>query len=510
METPENKVPAPSTPAPKSEGDLSTAPVIGPSFIPKPDATVPRVAATAPVTTPVAPPLSTPAAPPAPGVVPPPPPVTPVPLPKPTTPIPLAPVAPVPVVPPTPPAVPVVPPASPQSGAGHVDLGKVLLPKKEVHGSQSAQRVNAAEVLASEATPMARTAPEIAAMPAPVKPAGEESSVKPLQTFRSDIEKVVEGKNVSVVSIAAAEAARRDTAGTANAHASTTEVAQQPSQAPQDSGRTIWLSVSMLIGGVLMLGAGGGALAYFLSIPTSTPIAVSPQAPFIAVDETKVIELQPGTDTFRRGPIMSALEKGRKETKIPLGLVNRLLPVVGSGNSAQEIAAPDFLYALMPSIPQELLRTLEPVYLLGVHSFDENQSFLILRADLYEVAYGAMLKWERTLFDDLTPLFVRTPSLRIEDTPVVPVEPALSTSTASSTVASTTPGAAPSRIVQTIFIDKVIENRDTRSIVNEAGDVLLLWTFLDRNTILITTNEYTLREIINRTQNASIVPIQTQ
>jgi hypothetical protein len=386
----------------------------------------------------------------------------------------------------------------------------VLLPKKEIHGSQSAQRVNAAEVLASEATPMARTAPEIAAMPAPVKPTGEESSVKPLQTYRSDIEKVVEGKNVSVVSIAAAEAARRDTAGTANAKTPAEAVAPQPAQAPQDTGRTIWLSASMLIGGVLMLGAGAGAIAYFLSIPTSTPIMVSPQSPFIAVDETKIIELQSGADTFRRGPIMSALETGRKETKIPLGLVNRLLPVVGSGNSAQEIAASDLLYAFMPNIPQELLRTLEPTYLLGVHSFDENQSFLIVRADLYEVAYGGMLKWERTLFDDLTPLFVRTPSVRIEDVPTIPVEPIISTSTATSTATSTVPVAQPPRIVQKVFVDKVIENRDTRSILNEAGDVLLLWTFLDRNTILITTNEYTLREIINRTQNASIVPIQTQ
>jgi len=52
-----------------------------------------------------------------------------------------------------------------------------------------------------------------------------------------------------------------------------------------------------------------------------------------------------------------------------------------------------------------------------------------------------------------------------------------------------------------------VENRDTRSYLNSSGDILLLWTFLGRNIILITTNEYTLREVLSRMSSAPVVPI---
>jgi len=46
------------------------------------------------------------------------------------------------------------------------------------------------------------------AAPAPDKPK-DESFVKPIETYQSDIEKLVQDKNVSVLTIAAAEAERR-------------------------------------------------------------------------------------------------------------------------------------------------------------------------------------------------------------------------------------------------------------------------------------------------------------
>jgi hypothetical protein len=35
---------------------------------------------------------------------------------------------------------------------------------------------------------------------------------------------------------------------------------------------------------------------------------------------------------------------------------------------------------------------------------------------------------------------------------------------------------------------------------------LLLWGFINRNTLVITTNEATMREVISRLKNAPIVP----
>jgi UDP-N-acetylglucosamine transferase subunit ALG13 len=59
-------------------------------------------------------------------------------------------------------------------------------------------------------------------------------------------------------------------------------------------------------------------------------------------------------------------------------------------------------------------------------------------------------------------------------------------------------------------VDKIVENHDARVIQNNTGDVSLLWTFIDRNTLIITTNDATLREIISRLQTAPVTPIPGQ
>ena len=91
---------------------------------------------------------------------------------------------------------------------------------------------------------------------------------------------------------------------------------------------------------------------------------------------------------------------------------------------------------------------------------------------------------------DLGPLFTRTPSPTIN--------------TATTPAATSTSTATPASLT---FADKIVENRDARVITNQVGDILLLWTFLDHGTILITTNDATLREIVSR---ASSAPVQVQ
>jgi hypothetical protein len=148
------------------------------------------------------------------------------------------------------------------------------------------------------------------------------------------------------------------------------------------------------------------------------------------------------------------------------------------------------------AIPQTLLRTMTGPYLFGVHSFDENQPFFIIETDSYETAYRGMLDWERTMQGDLGALFARNPSPK---TPVVPIDTPVASTTASSTP-------SVSDFIQTGFVDRVVENQDARVVLNEQGDLVLLWTFLGRNRIVITTNEYTLREVISRMSSAPVVP----
>src|SRR3989344_4325953 len=102
-----------------------------------------------------------------------------------------------------------------ESGAGHVDLNKVLLPKKDTPGRtvDSAQRINAGALLEQEQkATLQASAPTAPAKPAAAPPPQkkpEDPMIAPLQTFKGDIESLIQNTNASTVSIAAAEAARR-------------------------------------------------------------------------------------------------------------------------------------------------------------------------------------------------------------------------------------------------------------------------------------------------------------
>ncbi len=369
-----------------------------------------------------------------------------------------------------------MPPQNPQTPP--IDPASFLLPKKE-QTPTTAQRVNAGVLLQQEQT--ATLKPEPAATPeksSPVQaPNQPKEGVSSLQTYRGDIEKVVEG-GASIVSMASAEAERRSQQGGAPA---------TPVEVP-------WRQYLSIAAGVVLLALAGGAIAYLATRNPTVPVAQPPQAPFIAVDETVPVQL---AAQLNRATVLSSLSQAKANTKLALGLVAWLYPlraqVQGSTTAPQALTGPEFLASFAPNAPQSLLRVMLPTYLVGLHSYDENEIFMLFAVDSYEVAYAGMLEWERSMRGDLSPLLDRTPSLH--NTAVVVGQGAAS-STASSV----------GSLIDTGFVDKVVENRDTRVVQNEQGDILLLWTMLGRNTVLITNNEYTLREVIGRINTAPSIP----
>jgi hypothetical protein len=125
-----------------------------------------------------------------------------------------------------------------------------------------------------------------------------------------------------------------------------------------------------------------------------------------------------------------------------------------------------------------------------------------------------MLAWEESMYNDLTPLFKRVPPVHARPTgPTPTIEDPIGTSTASSSPAATSTPAATTTAIeapqffQGNFLDQIVENHDARVMLSQDGDILLLWTFLDRSTIVVTTNEATLREIISRLSQPSVISL---
>ncbi len=372
------------------------------------------------------------------------------------------------------------PSVPPPTGAGAVDLSKILLPKKDP-SVDSAQRVNAGALLQSEQTAvLTPTAQPIAPAPQP-KPAPQkdESVVRSVETYQGDIEKLVQNKNVSVVSIAAAEAGRRE-AGSIGAAA-----------AQEDGGSPV-ARVALIIGGVLLLLCTIGLVFFILRPVPSVEIPPAVASPFITVDETKVFTVPAGD--LGHAAVINALDAQRQAISLSLGLIARLYLAeasVSSSTALVPLTAQRVLSLLSPSMPDTLSRAVDPnQYLLAVHAYAGNQALLILKTTAYEQAFSGMLAWEGTMKQDLSPLFSYTPPAKIITSPVA-------TSTATTT---------PPVLAQSGFVDKIVENHDARVVLDANGNIVLLWTFADRNTIVITTNEATLREIISRLNTASVVP----
>ncbi len=364
-----------------------------------------------------------------------------------------------------------------------IDLKKILLPKKEAPSVASSQRINAGILLEQEQqATLAKPKPEVAPQAPP--PPKEESGVRSLETYRGDIEQVIQKKNVSVVSIAAAEEERRTLAGK--------EPAPQKSAEEVQNSHDLGLRIAAIAGGVFLLVAAAGLLAFiFLKPQANAPVQNVLPAPFISIDQTQVIPIP--MEQWGRPSLVAAVLSAREKTALSLGLMARLYVTEASTTEfVRPVAAQTLLTTLAPEIPAQLLSSLSGEYLLGVHSFDGNQAFLILDIEHYEGAYAGILAWEWNMQRDLEPLFTRTPRPRIPE----------------ENIATTTPAASSTQqFLPTTFVDRIVENRDARVIQNEFGDLLLLWTFLDRNTLLITTNEYTLREVVSRLNRLPVIPL---
>jgi len=378
-----------------------------------------------------------------------------------------------------------------QNSKNSLDLGNILLPKKDAPSVDSARRADAGTLMQQEQAATLKPQASGDSVSRPFVPHTPHGDVAPLQTFQGDIASAIGNKGVSVVSIAAAEANRRGTQ----------PVSQDEQITNTQAPRTL-RNITFALIGLLFVAGAVGALGYIVISTSPLPQQQAGVAPFIAIDSTNKVSVPQDIQT---AGLMQRLVAAKNSVSISLGLVAQLYieqQATTTGATPTYMNAQTLLTTLAPSLPQTFVRNLAPVYLLGVHSFGVNQPFLLMNVDSYTQAYAGMLAWETTMKKDLSPLFSYTPAPKI----VVQQTPVATTTTASSTVSSTTTNPTPNiPTLQTGFTDAIVENHDARVTKDQSGTINFLWTFLDRQTLVITTNPDTLHEIITRLQQAPIL-----
>lgn len=311
------------------------------------------------------------------------------------------------------------------------------------------------------------------AAPAPQSPRVDpQSPLKPLRTFKLDAQESVKANRTSLVSVAAAEERRR-------ASGSGPQLLETRPRTPFP-----WKRIAVGVASLALILLGGAAIAYVvIGPPTVEPPTEVQASTIMYVDGSTEVELQ----SLDHTALVRKLTELRDDAGLSLGLIREFfltLPITQTATDGEETVGKrlattqEAMDVLSPNMPDSLSRALQPEFIMGAHVFDGNQAFIVFRTDAYQQAVAGMLDWEYAMRAELSPFFDRNPR------PRTPGE---------ATNSTTTP-----RVIPSSFVDAIVRNHDARVLYNEAGDIILLYAFLDQRTIAVTTNENTLFELASR------------
>lgn len=310
------------------------------------------------------------------------------------------------------------------------------------------------------------------------KPKKPDIGQKPIRTYESDLAEALSRQKSSVASIAIAESRKRED--------------EEKVVLPSQSSKKFSLILTSLI--LIVLGLGGGYYLYLQS-PLATVVVdkqIEQIPSLIKADTQKVVRVSPNNKiTFKK-----EISNQFNNQEIKAGNITEIVFVQTIGSTTSKISETQFIDSLEFNITDTLKRTLGQGIMTGVFSTNgtessTNEPFIILKTDFFQNAFAGMLKWEAEMPEELADV------LNFRDK-------AREGGQMASTTASTT-NIVNLYNLRGSFKDKVINNRDVREFVSQNGNMLFLYTFLDKDTILITTSESVIPALIERIEKQTYV-----
>lgn len=210
-------------------------------------------------------------------------------------------------------------------------------------------------------------------------------------------------------------------------------------------------TITLVAGTALLVLAGIGALIAVFVFSPQNAATVENTGGIIFANKTERLAVSDSDDLIKR------LAETRANESLSLGEVSRIV-VVKDGVGP---LSPGELAARL-GFPPALTREVTDI-MIGVHSFDRNQPFIILKVSAYDRTFGAMLVFEHDMGRTLGGFFA--------------------------------PVGSTGNVPPLSFVDDVIRNLDVR---RSDDSWPVLYTFPSQNMLIITTNEFTLREIMTR------------
>jgi len=279
----------------------------------------------------------------------------------------------------------------------------------------------------------------------------EKTPLKQIRTFQGDIADALQKQRESLVSIQQAERIKTGSSQFANVSS--------------NSGRKSFL---FFLGSLVLISLAGAGIWFSYNKfvrGTTTPVTAIPLNRFLLPNVETNLEIK----TLSRENLVNTIFNTVSNT--PSGELRHVVlrKSVGDGMTPL-LSTGEFLSALESRAPGSLVRSFDPLFMFGTIGADptlgESSAFLVIKLASFENAFAGMLLWEKTIAQDLGPLFATRILLR--DLPA-----------------------------ESSFVDLTDRNKDIRALEVE-GRPILLYSFFGNNMLIITDSLETLRTIIDR------------
>ena len=278
----------------------------------------------------------------------------------------------------------------------------------------------------------------------------EDPRIKSLRTYQGDVQEAVVKNKFTSTNILAAEQNKKG-------------------HSLMDFGGTKENSVAknkffILVGSILLLLGIITIVAVYYTRASQKIVVQQQTEALIPFSQEKDLSMAGIT----RQDLITNIVDDNKSAGLPVNSVLYINTVDGQ-NNPDDIS--DLIGFLAPQMPPALIRSLDTKYMVGIYSFDVNEPFIIFTVSDYASSFAGMLKWESAMPQDLDKLF-----------------------SISADIGTTTP----------VFTDEALRNKDLRILQDANQKTILLYSFIDKNTLLITANENVFNAIVDQYTNNQV------
>ena len=283
------------------------------------------------------------------------------------------------------------------------------------------------------------------------------SPLHQLRTYQGDIAEFIQSKDRSIADIALQNKEKKEKIEEGHAESRRNFLAAETPIPKVRKDKTTNFLIYIL-GGVLLVGA-LSVFSYIIYVHfKNQPVEVNISDNAILRSNRSIsIDL----DTFSEDNFYAAIAEARTSGNYTKGISGI---DVRSKTSKLAITPQDFIDKMGWSMPGALARSISDQFLAGLYGDGKGaEFFIIFKVDDYGIAFRDMLSWENEMPKDFSEIIKLNP-------------------------ASTT---------DYQFKDVIVKNKDAREFSGASGKALLIYTFINQNTILITESEGAMTNLIN-------------